>query len=319
MTRLADLATFGTSLPHRSLEPIDPDDVRLVSERAEQLGFADLWVTENTFDSAYCFDPIATLSYAAALTTRIRLGVSAIVVTVQHPAHVAHQLATLDQLSRGRAIAVLGLGRDEHFAAFQVPAERRVRRFVESIGVIRQLWAPGGTGADHAGDIYDLRGRPMALRPVQSPFPLWMGGDHPQALQRAATLGDGWMGPGSQPTTDFFTAVHELRRALEAANRDPAGFPISKRVFISVDDRAERARRRLERWFGGAYGSTELTDTAGIAGTPEVVAERLEDLLSAGPSHLLLNPVADIPDQVGRLADIVGLPLHDPAPRLVTA
>jgi len=126
---LRDSISFGMSLPHRSADPIPPVVVRDVAQRAEALGFADVWVTNNTVDAAGCFDSITVLAYAAAVTTTIRLGVSMLVLPTAHPVHVAQQVATLDQLSDGRAILGVGLGRVEEYAAFQVPAARRVARF----------------------------------------------------------------------------------------------------------------------------------------------------------------------------------------------
>ena len=137
---LKDIISFGIALPHRSPDPIDVAAVRQVAERADALGFRDLWVTENTLDHVFCFDSVVALTYAAAVTTRIRLGVSVIVLPMHHPIHVAHQVATLDYLSNGRAIFGAGLGRDDHYAQFQVPLEHRVRRFRESVELIKALW-----------------------------------------------------------------------------------------------------------------------------------------------------------------------------------
>jgi alkanesulfonate monooxygenase SsuD/methylene tetrahydromethanopterin reductase-like flavin-dependent oxidoreductase (luciferase family) len=101
---LKDTIPLGVALPHRSPEPIEAGAVRLVAQRAEALGFRDLWVTENTLDHVFCFDPVVVLTYAAAVTTTIRLGASVVVLPVHHPALIAHQWASLDHLSGGRAI-----------------------------------------------------------------------------------------------------------------------------------------------------------------------------------------------------------------------
>src|SRR5438094_8154698 len=111
---LKDKIALGMSLPHRSPEPIDMGELRRVAQRAEALGFRDLWVTENTLDHVFCFDPVVVLTYAAALTTVIRLGVAVVVLPVHSPIHVAHQVASLDYASNGRAILGVGLGRDQH-------------------------------------------------------------------------------------------------------------------------------------------------------------------------------------------------------------
>src|SRR6059036_2971953 len=113
---LKDKITFGMSLPHRSPDAIDMSVVRRVAQRAEALGFRDLWVTENTLDHVFCFDPMVILTYAAAVTTAIRLGVAVVVLPVHSPIHVAHQVATLDYVSDGRAILGVGLGLDQHYS-----------------------------------------------------------------------------------------------------------------------------------------------------------------------------------------------------------
>src|SRR6185312_7751872 len=118
---LKDRIPFGMSLPHRSPDPIGVQEVRTVAQRAEALGFQDLWVTENTLDQAHCLDPVVALTYAAAVTQRIRLGVSVVVLAIHSPMLVAHQWATLDQLSNGRAILGVGLGREHHYRDFSVP------------------------------------------------------------------------------------------------------------------------------------------------------------------------------------------------------
>jgi len=102
------MIAFGLSLPHRSPDPIDVTAVRQVAQRAEAVGFRDLWVTDNALDPAFSFDSLTILTYAAAVTTTIRLGVSVIVLPVQHPVHVAHRVATLDYVSNGRRSSASG-------------------------------------------------------------------------------------------------------------------------------------------------------------------------------------------------------------------
>ena len=88
---LKDTIALGMSLPHRSPDPIDMRDAHQVAQRAEALGFRDLWVTENALDHVFSFDPMVILTYAAAVTTKIRVGVSVAVLPVHHPVRVAHR------------------------------------------------------------------------------------------------------------------------------------------------------------------------------------------------------------------------------------
>ena len=147
----------------------------------------------------------------------------------------------------------------------------------------------------------------MSPKPVQTPLPIWMGVGHPDAIRRAGTIADGWMGSGGSSIAEFGRSVPILREALEKAGRDPATFPISKRLFMAVDEQPEVARAELHRWFTEVYHNPAGTDASGIHGTPEQVREKLEAVIALGANHLLLNPVSRYTDQVEALAQVVGL------------
>ena len=115
------------------------------------------------------------------------------------------------------------------------------------------------------------------------------------------------MGAGGSSIASFGEAVPLLHAALEEAGRDPATFPISKRVFMSVHENAEQARAEVHRWFTEVYHNPERTTTGGVFGTPEQVREQLEALAAKGATHLLLNPVARYAEQVEAVAEVVGL------------
>jgi probable F420-dependent oxidoreductase len=303
---LKDQIALGMSLPHRSPDPIETPVIRQVAQRAEALGFSDLWVTNNTLDHAGCFDSLTLLTYAAAITSTIRVGVSVLVLPVYNPSHVAHQVATLDYLSSGRAVLGVGLGREQHYAEFQIPRERRVRRFLEEVELMKALWTQ--PKVTYRGQIFQLEDGVMGPKPVQKPHPpVWLGGGHPDALKRAAAVADGWMGAGGSTTAAFAKSVPLVRAALETTGRDPVTFPISKRVFMSVHERPEVAQAEVHRWFSTVYHNPDLTTTGGVYGTPEQVREQLEELVAMGATHLLLNPVTRYTEQVEALAEVAGL------------
>jgi probable F420-dependent oxidoreductase len=303
---LKDRIAVGMSLPHRSPDQIEMSDVRRVAERADALGFSDLWVTENTLDHVFSFDPTVILTYAAALTRRIRLGVAVAVLPVHNPARIAHQFASLDYVSNGRAILGVGIGREHHYAEFEIPMEHRVRRLREALDIVKAVWTQ--PKVSYRGTMYRLEDSGMVIKPVQKPHPpIWFGGDHPDAVRRAAKLADGWISAGGAATEPFAKSVQTLRAELEKLGRDPATFPISKRVFLSVHERADVARAEVNRWFTIVYRSAQRADTSGIYGTPGQVREQLEALVAAGANHLLVNPVARYSEQVEALAEVVGL------------
>ena len=236
--------------------------MRLVAQRAEALGFRDLWVTENTLNHVFCFDPVVVLTYAAAVTTTIRLGVSVVVLPMHHPAHVAHQWA-----SSTMSAAAAQSSASDWAATITIPSSAyRVRAGCggsRANPAVRALWSE--PRVDFRGSLYQLEGGTMLPKPVQKPLlPIWMGVGHPDAVRRAAALADGWMGSGGSSIAAFSRSVPILRAALEKAGRDPAGFPISKRLFMAVDERPERARAELDRWFTEVYHNPEGTDASGI-------------------------------------------------------
>ena len=303
---IKDRIPVGMSLPHRCPEPLDMATVRGVAQRAEALGFNDLWVTENTLDHVFSFDPGMILTYAAAVTTRIRLGVAVVVLPIHNPSHVASQFASLDYISNGRAILGLGIGREHHYAEFQIPMERRLRRFREGLDIVRALWTQAKV--DYTGDFYRLDNAGMVMKPVQKPHPpIWLGGDHPDAVRRAAKLGDGWIAAGALNSIEFAQSVGILRAELEKRGRDPAIFPVSKRVFLSVAERAEDAKAELDRWFQTVYRRPGGAGAGDVFGTPGQVREQLEALVAAGANHLLVNPVGRHIEQVDALAEVVSL------------
>jgi alkanesulfonate monooxygenase SsuD/methylene tetrahydromethanopterin reductase-like flavin-dependent oxidoreductase (luciferase family) len=123
-------------------------------------------------------------------------------------------------------------------------------------------------------------------------------------------LADGWMGAGGSSCASLADAVPRLHAALEDAGRDPATFPISKRVFISVHERGDVARSEIDRWFSDVYNNPAGTDQFGVFGTPEQVRQQLEALAATGATHLLLNPVTRYSEQLEALAEMVGLSAH---------
>ena len=120
---------------------IDLGLIRSYASRAEELGYHSLWVGEQLVGSTPTLEPVTFLSYLSSVTERIRLGVAVIISTTRNPALLAKQLSTLDVLSEGRLIVGTALGgMSWTYPLFGGPEERRVRHFVESVGVMKALW-----------------------------------------------------------------------------------------------------------------------------------------------------------------------------------
>lgn len=245
-------------------EPLDTAMVRAFSARAEQLGYHSLWVQEQIIGATAVLEPISLLSYVAAATTTVGLGTAVLIASTRNPVYLAKQLATLDQVSGGRLIVGLALGGSRRqYALLDGPSERRVGHFIESIDVIKALWAHAEPRFD--GYFWKLDGETISPRPVQQPHPpIWMGGRHADGLKRAASIADGWMGAGSTTTEQFRGHVATLREHLGKLHRQT--FAISKRVYVVLDSDEKRAQLRLRRWFKERYGDPEMADRVSVWG-----------------------------------------------------
>ncbi len=284
---------------------VDVELIRDIAAKAEAAGFDSLWTQEQLIGQAQSLEPIALLSYVAGITTRARLGVSILVLPVRSPLPLAKSLASLDVLSGGRLIAGVGLGGEWDSGAFGVPQGRRVRRFLEVLQAIDALWRE--EEPQFEGEFFQLRGTQMHPKPLQQPRPpIWFGARTEAAIRRAVRYGDGWMGPGSSSSAAFREHVDGLRRALDDADRDPATFAVSKRVYLAIDDDADRAERRLRQWFAHNYGNEGMATAVSIWGPAEAVYERIDELIDAGAQHLLLNPVFDYEEHIDALRRYTG-------------
>jgi probable F420-dependent oxidoreductase len=297
--------TFGIAVPqHLGPDGFDPAALRAYLQRAEALGFAGAWVSEQVVGTAPLLAPLEVLALAAGCTGRLRLGTAALISTVHSPLHLAHSVATLDQISGGRIeLGVAGGGPRRPFAAYGATAEGHVGRFVEGIELIKAAWREGPVTFD--GRWFRADGLPVEPKPVQRPHPpLWMGGSHPSALRRAVRLADGFFGAGSTTTEAFARQVRLVGEALACSGRDPAGFGIAKRVYIAVDDDPQRARARIGAALDGLYGWFGLRDlgaSVAVAGTAAECVAGLRAVIEAGARLVLLDPVDGDPAVLERL------------------
>jgi probable F420-dependent oxidoreductase len=295
---------FGTAIPQLFSDgEFDPASFRKYCARVEELGFHSAWAQEQVLGTASQLSPLETMTYAAACTQRLRLGCVVFVSTLHNPVHLAKSIATLDQLSRGRIEAGVGSGGPARpFAAFGVDPQRYAARFTEGIAVMKALWTEPRVTFD--GEFWQLRDAAMEPKPFQKPFPpLWFGGSGPVALRRAVRLGHGFFGAGSTPTATFADQVRLVREALSAAGRPAEDFPIAKRVYISVDADAGRARERinaaLERLYGRRVPGIEA---AAVAGTPADCVAAVREVAAAGTELILFTPLFSLAEHAEVLA-----------------
>jgi probable F420-dependent oxidoreductase len=233
----------------------------------------------------------------------MRLGCVVFVSTLHQPVHLAKSLASLDQLSGGRLDVGVGTGgKHRPFAAFGMTSDRYVARFTEGVQLMKALWTEPRVTFD--GEFYQLTDSAMEPKPIQQPYPpLWFGANGEPALRRAARLGDGFFGAGSSPTARFAEQVQTVRAALAEYGRDPATFPIAKRVYIAVDDNSTRARDRINAAMAELYGRRVADiEAAAIAGSPAECVDEIAKVAAAGAELILFTTMFNQAEQAARLA-----------------
>ena len=173
-----------------------PDGIRRTTELAEELGFDSVWTTEHLLVGAEAvdrfgrvYDALTTLAWIAGWTERVHLGTSIVIVPLHHPVHLAKEVATLQELSAGRAI--LGTGVGWHRAEFEflgVEFDGRDRDTDEAVRLIKALWS-GARGFE--GRRWSFDDATFAPLPTAMPE-IWVGGSSRAAIRRAVRLGDVW-------------------------------------------------------------------------------------------------------------------------------
>ena len=178
---------FGLVLPNYG-KAANTNSIREVAILAEEMGFKSIWATDHIivpqkFEIPYgdLYEIIVTLSYISAITKKIVLGTSVMVLPLREPNLVAKQIATLDTLSNGRAVLGIGVGwMDKEYQQIGVDFHNRGKIIDNSITKLKQFW----NGID------EFVSRPNAIQ--KNGIPIFIGGNSKRAIIRAATKGDGW-------------------------------------------------------------------------------------------------------------------------------
>jgi probable F420-dependent oxidoreductase len=224
----------------------NPASVATFAALAEELGYHSVWTFQRLLvgrdqhlDPVYrsVLDPLIALAYAAARTSRVRLGVAVVNAPFVHPVPLAKQAGTLDVLSGGRLDLGVGTGwSDVEFAATGSTPARRGALLEEYLAVLRTLFADETSAFD--GEFFTVPPSRMDPRPVQRPGPpVLLGGTADTALRRAGRLADGWIS-GSTASLDQITRGARLvREAAERAGRDAAAVRVVCRGTLGLDAR----------------------------------------------------------------------------------
>jgi probable F420-dependent oxidoreductase len=227
---------YGIHLPHAG-EQASPALIRRFAIQAEELGLDDVWVSEHIIvprdqfpRSPLFYDPVLSLAWAAAVTQRVRLGTSVLVLPMRHPLPLAKELATLQNFSEGRLILGAGVGwLQSEFAALGVPFAERGRRLDEGLAMMRAVWSQDPVTFKSRYIPAAIEGMTMTPMPAH-PIPLWLGGSSDAALRRTIRIADGWHGSGHSPA-EAAPIVRRLR-----AERPGPDFTVSMRFHWNGHD-----------------------------------------------------------------------------------
>ena len=256
-----------------------PDNLAAFAARAEKAGYDSLWSFQrllvpvgSDMDPVYqsVLDPMVALGYAAASTSRIRLGVAVLNLPFVSPAVLAKQAATVDVLSGGRHDLGLGIGwMPEEFEAAGASMRRRGARTEEYVAALRALWAEGVSS--FSGEFYSVPASRAEPKPVQPGGPpVLLGGGAEAALQRAGRVADGWLTSSRADLSRIADGIGIVRAAAREAGRDPGALRIICRGVVRAG--AEAAGRDGARMLlSGSYDQIRAdTEWLGSQGVSEV-------------------------------------------------
>lgn len=264
-----------------------------LAERAESMGYDSVWVGDSLLARPR-HEPITLLAGVAGRTKRVKLGTAVLLPMLRNPVLLAHQIATLDQVSSGRVIIGVGIASDvpnvrAEFRAAGVPFEKRVGTLMEGIRLCRALWT---------GKPVDWEGRWHVEQGVLGPIPhqaggppIWGGGSAPAALERAGKHFDGWFptGPDAKRWGEHWRQVQAVAKE---AGRQPDDVEAAVYLTIAVDDDAAKAEQRINDFLAGYYGQRPdvlKKRQACFSGSASAAADFLAGYVQEGARTLVLR------------------------------
>jgi len=285
---------FGVCIPNYG-ESATADGLRTVAVEAEKLGYDSIWTTDHVLmppnsGTPYerVFESIATLSYLAAITSSVKLGISSLITPMRNPVVIVKQLATIDQFSQGRIILATSVGwHEQEFQHLGSNFHDRGKRLDESIKLIRALWSDPSLKFEGKTIRNKFSKVVFEPRPIQKHLTIWIGGASKAAMTRAAMLGDAWH-PNVAPMDKFTKMVEEFRSIPQAQDKDVC-------VRIGLDIQAKKSE------YTSPQGEQRLILSGNVDQNKRIISE----LASLGVTQMILAPNFDgkatVPKQVESL------------------
>jgi alkanesulfonate monooxygenase SsuD/methylene tetrahydromethanopterin reductase-like flavin-dependent oxidoreductase (luciferase family) len=277
-------------------------DLAAQARAARDSGFASIWLPQHfVTEGLEMFQPMPLLGRLAAEAEGLTFGSAIMLYSMLNPTVVAEETATLDWITGGRFILGVGLGyRREEFEATGVPFAGRAARYEEAIGLLRRLWRE--ERVSHRGVHFALDGRRASLRPKRPGGPpLWMGGEAPAAIERAARLGDAWFAAPAPGRKRLQEQLAQFRAARAAAGLPlPDTQPLTRECCIGVSRSAALAVARgplLLKY--RTYAAWGQGDSAG--------GRLQDDFESFMADRFIVGDEAEVADEIARYRDESGV------------
>jgi alkanesulfonate monooxygenase SsuD/methylene tetrahydromethanopterin reductase-like flavin-dependent oxidoreductase (luciferase family) len=279
-----------------------------LATQAEQLGYDSVWVGDSLLARPR-HEPITLLAGVAGRTRRVGLGTAVLLPALRNPVLLAHQVATLDQVSAGRVILGIGIASDvpnirAEFRSAGVPFEKRVGTMLEGMRLCKALWS--GKPVDWDGRWHVEKGV-LGPTPHQAGGPpIWGGGSAPRALERAARYFDGWFpsGPDAKRWGEQWRHVQALAKE---AGRDPRDIEAAIYLTLAIDEDASRAGRRIDDFLSAYYGQRPdllKQRQACFSGPANAAAEWLNGYVREGARYLVLRFAGEHERQLESIAKL---------------
>lgn len=305
----------GLSMP---LPFASPEDTIRLAVEAERLGYHSVWGNDHVTPPQYVreaynqppnwYEVLITLAFVGAATERIGLGTAVLVVPMRETVLLAKQLATLDNFTNGRVILGVGVGAyREEFEAIYPDAKNKNRGQILSEGIqgMRKLFTE--ENASFSGENVHFENIRMFPKPIQNPFPIYVGGNHINSMKRAGYYGNGWLG-ASLPPDMIAQGAKQVREFAEQAGRDPSEIEIAPQVMVCMARTHEQAIARFKKSVMYEHLFTLRGTTlkgldmdrlveSNLIGSPDEIVERVGQFQDAGVTLLstmsFVSPTVD--------------------------
>jgi alkanesulfonate monooxygenase SsuD/methylene tetrahydromethanopterin reductase-like flavin-dependent oxidoreductase (luciferase family) len=262
-----------------------------------------VWQSDRILSNEPFHEPLSLLAVVAGATRRLKIGMNAVVLGFRDPVTFARQCASIDHLSEGRLLPVIGVGNGglEAWKATGRSPAGRGQRANEALEVITRLWAE--EKVSFVGESIRVEDATISPRPVQQPLPLWIGGSSRAAILRTVKYGTGWLA-GLQDVDGAIATAAEIRAEADAQSRPIPHDHYGATVLYRIET-AEEAARKSE----SAEAPLRTASRLVVSGPAEALVEHFAAYARGGITKFVAIPVArdqrDVFEQTRRLAELV--------------